>query len=93
MNITEEHTKWVEKHPDMVIMGKLVGKYLLEAGVIPPRTARCIIDIPVDGPIKIYIEKFGTARLLSVNWIKALADHADLIEYVDAPTAADAPGD
>lgn len=93
MNITEEHTEMAERYPDMVIMGHLVGKYLVQAGVIPPRTTRCIIDIDVNGPIKIYIEKYGTASLLKVDWIKALADHGELVEYVDGPVTADASGD
>ena len=54
-----------EARPQM-IKGHALAEALFEAGVIQrdERIARLVIDIPVTGVVKIYVERFGDERLL-----------------------------
>ena len=40
------------------LTGQDVGNRLVDAGVIPPGTRRVIIDIPANGMVVMYLEKF-----------------------------------
>ena len=79
--------------PDSIIAGHELGKLLTDAGLIPPKTRRVIIDIDIDAPVRLYIEQFGTQRWLNVDWVKALTNPALVIERHTGETPTDAPGD
>jgi hypothetical protein len=83
MMLTEADREMVEKHPDMVIHARKLGKILIDAGIIPHHTTRAIIDISVDGPVTLYIEQFGTARLLSIDWVNALKGELVITRFDD----------
>lgn len=40
------------------LTGHDFGNRLVDAGVIPPGTRRAIIDIPADGMVVVYVEKY-----------------------------------
>lgn len=42
------------------------GQRLVEAGVIGPDVRRCVIDVPADGIVMIYVERIGSRKLLDV---------------------------
>lgn len=50
------------------IAGWQFGQALIEAGVITPeeRVRRIVIDAPADGPVVLYVERYGDDRLLQV---------------------------
>jgi hypothetical protein len=64
------------------ILGKNLLKALRVAGIADEITRRVTIDIPCDDVVRIYIERYGDARLLDI--IPAIAEDASLrIEQVE----------
>jgi hypothetical protein len=49
-----------------VLMGREFGKRLIDAGIIGPGVRRLVIDVPVDGPVILYVERFASRQLLRV---------------------------
>lgn len=49
-------------------MGIAFMDWLVKAGVLRPeeKTRRVIIDVPYDGPVKIYIEDFADSSMLTL---------------------------
>lgn len=58
-------------------MAALIGRELIrrlkEAGIADEMTTRVIIDIPVNRPVRIYVEKVGDTHLLDV--LPAIINH------------------
>ena len=50
----------------------------------PSQVSRIILDIQVREMVKIYIEKYGSDKLLKIRWADSL-DGADKVYLVDAP--------
>lgn len=53
-----------------------IGKRLIELGVIPRFTRRAVIDIPLDGPVTIYCEHFGSNKVLDAAELFKAGDPA-----------------
>lgn len=72
-------------------MGYLMGHDLLnklhDLGIIPDCAQRVIIDINVMKPVKIYVQMFGTTRVLQLDWIDLLKN-VEVIKTDDMPTQA-----
>ena len=46
---------------------KRVAEWLWKIGINPTDTRRVVIDIPCDGPVYMYIERFGNSRIFEVE--------------------------
>lgn len=42
------------------------GKVLADAGVIGQDVSRVVIDVPANGVVKLYVERYGSRKLLRV---------------------------
>ena len=41
-------------------------RWLGDLGILPPLTRRVVIDADIDGPVKMYIECYGSEKLIEV---------------------------
>jgi hypothetical protein len=55
------------KEKDRTIIGKAYLDWLKGFGIIPEESRRVVIDIVADEAIIIYVEKYGTKKLLAVE--------------------------
>lgn len=61
-------------------------RYLHEQGIIPKYTRRVIIDASVDSAVHIYVEMFGSNKLLTLNLPADVLGAAE-VEVIDTPPA------
>ena len=50
-----------------LIAGKEFVKWLEDAGIVPERTSRVVIDAACDGVVHIYVAMYGDESLISVK--------------------------
>lgn len=54
-----------EKGLDL-LMGWEFGQQLIEAGVIDSDVRRLVIDVPTEGLVMLYVERFASRKLLKI---------------------------
>jgi hypothetical protein len=75
-----------------VILGRHLIDELIKQGIADDRTTRVTIDCPLNDPVRVYVEKIGDKRLLSI--VPALAAngveiHRELVEEAQITTLED----
>src|SRR6266849_1392520 len=56
------------------ILARALGAKLIEAGLIPPAARRIVLDLPLNGPMMIYVEYYGDDRWLQIDFAKLVAE-------------------
>jgi hypothetical protein len=49
-----------------LLMGWEFGERLIEAGIVGPDVRRLVIDVPTDGLVMLYVERFASKKLLKI---------------------------
>jgi len=67
-----------------IIKGNSLGIEICKAiDEYPNQVSRIILDIQTDGVVKVYVEKYGSDKLLKIRWADTLSD-AEKVYSVDA---------